>query len=73
MDKRLLQLLVCPITKQHLLPVSEEQQQKIIELDAGVYLPDAVVTYLVTGNQHWAYPVVDGVPWLMESKRISLS
>ncbi len=72
MDRRILQLLVCPISKQQLLPATEEQHQKIAEQDNYDFLANTIVTYLITENQLWAYPVVDGVPWLMESHRIRL-
>ena len=77
-DKKLQRLLVCPISKQHLLPASEALTQKLLDQEQAAIQPDesanklGSIAFLITANKRWAYPVIDGVPYLIENRRIRL-
>ncbi len=80
-DRNLLDIICCPVTRLPMAAMSTStlaklngliQEQKIRNRD------DAVVTEelqeaLVTDDGKIAYPVVDGIPVLLEERGISLS
>ena len=80
MSGNFLSLLVCPITKQHLLPLSEQKTrvlQKAISdgllhyIDGTPVVAEAdQIQFLITQNQHHIYSVIDAVPVLLESRQI---
>ena len=81
MSGNLLSLLVCPITKQHLLPLGERKTQVLLEAlsDGLLHYVDGTpviakadqIQFLITENQHHIYSVIDTVPVLLESRQIS--
>jgi uncharacterized protein YbaR (Trm112 family) len=84
MTDTILSLLVCPLTKQHLLPPSPRlaevlqtalDEQSLSYLDgAPVSKPDGVaLRFLVSENQRHIYSVIGGVPVLLEAKQVILS
>lgn len=80
MSGNLLSLLVCPITKQHLLPLGEHKTrilQKAISDGLLHYIDGSPVDekpnqvqFLITENQHHIYCVIASVPVLLESRQI---
>jgi len=76
-------LLVCPITRQHLLPLSPDktaqliivlEQQRLYYIDGSQVSASAEqIQFLITENQHHLYSVIQGVPILLESKQIKWS
>ncbi len=77
MKQALRDLLVCPISKQHLLPVADTRLQSLLQQAAAqgqLFYADGEVVqstqFLVTQNKTTVYSVVDGMPWLMESKQV---
>ncbi len=73
-------LLVCPITKQHLLPLSEDKTALLHQalLKGELYYIDGSkldvkpeqIRFLITENQHHLYSIVHSVPVLLEQKQI---
>lgn len=81
MSSILLSLLVCPITKQHLLPLGADKTRVLKEAlsDGLLYHIDGTpvttkadqIQFLITENQHHIYSVIDTVPVLLESRQIA--
>ncbi|MDH5344409.1 MAG: Trm112 family protein [Gammaproteobacteria bacterium] len=80
MDKKLLNILCCPVTHKGLLPVRQELLDSINEAIRagrlmnrdGVALDKALKEALVTDDGKVLYPVDDGIPVLLEGESVSL-
>jgi uncharacterized protein YbaR (Trm112 family) len=72
------QLLVCPITKQHLLPVNRRLKEildaamhdDVLQYADGESVVGEGLTFLVTQNGTTVYSVIGGVPILLELKQV---
>lgn len=81
MHPRLLEILVCPVTKQGVTRLSDERlaliNQKIrdgqLRANDGTHLQDALQAAVITRNQQTIYPVVDQIPIMLESRGIATS
>ena len=81
MDKRLLSILRCPVTHKGLAVASRDVLARVnAAIDAGKVanhdgqlLSDPLSEALVTDDDKLLYPVVDGIPVLLESDSIRLS
>ena len=80
-DKNLLDIICCPVTRLPMVPMSTAtlaklngliQEQKIKSRDDAV-LSEELREALVTDDGKIAYPVVDGIPVLLEERGISLT
>lgn len=80
-DKNLLDIICCPVTRLPMEAMSPAtlaklngliQEQKIKSRDDAV-VTEALQEALVTDDGQIAYPVVDGIPVLLEERGISLS
>ncbi len=80
-DKDLLDIICCPVTRLPMAAMSTGalaklngliQEQKIRNRDDDV-LTEELQEALVTDDGKIAYPVVDGIPVLLEERGISLS
>ncbi len=78
MDKKLLHILCCPITKRHLEPLSGHElktlNQRIAEGRAR-YMDDSPVEEsveeaLITDNRSRIYRVDDGIPIMLEERSL---
>ncbi len=80
-DKNLLDIICCPVTRQPMEPMLAATLAKLnglIQEQKIRNCADAVVTEelqeaLVTDDGKIAYPVVDGIPVLLEERGISLT
>ena len=79
-DKNLLDIICCPVTRQPMGSMSAAtlaklngliQEQKIRDRDDAV-VAEELQEALVTDDGKIAYPVVDGIPVLLEERGISL-
>ncbi len=76
-------LLVCPVTKQHLLPLDADKSKLLLDAmsDQALYHIDGTklqvdpdsLRFLITENRHHVYSVIDDIPVLLESKQLDLS
>lgn len=81
LDKRLLEILCCPVTRQPVLPASAAQLDAIKRAHAagalrtveGVVLESAPEAALVTRDHKRAYAVVDGIPVMLADQAIDLA
>lgn len=75
-------LLVCPVTKQRLLPVTgkraelldsalEKGELRYVDGTSMEITPERVV-FLITENTHHLYTVVDDVPLMLESRQVDI-
>lgn len=80
-DKNLLDIICCPATRLPMAAMSPAtlaklngliEEQKIRSRDDAV-VTEALQEALVTDDGQIAYPVVDGIPVLLEERGISLS
>lgn len=80
-DKNLLDIICCPVTRLPMVSMSTVtlaklngliQEQKIKSRDDAV-LSEELQEALVTDDGKIAYPVVDGIPVLLEERGISLT
>lgn len=77
-DRKLLEILVCPMTKQpvSLLPAArlESLNQAIegggVRNHGGEEVTQPLVVALVTKNGGSVYPVIDGIPVMLEDESI---
>ena len=82
MSKRIFPLLVCPLTKQRLLPVSGRWLEQLNDalkkgelhyVDGTPLAGDTErISFLITENANHLYTVVDGVPVLLETWQVDL-
>jgi len=80
MDKKLLTILCCPVTRKGLKLARPEQLDTVnAAIDAGrlanregVVLEDKLAEALVTDDGKLLYPVNDGIPVLLEGESVSL-
>ena len=80
MDKKLLSILCCPVTRKGLSPARSDLLQavnaaigdgKLVNRD-GTVLADPLAEALVTDDGKLLYPVNDGIPVLLEGESVSL-
>ncbi len=81
MSGNLLSLLVCPITKQHLLPLGADKTRVLKKAmsDGVLHYADGTpvkekpdeIQFLITQNQHHIYCIINSVPVLLESRQIA--
>ncbi|MEO8223379.1 MAG: Trm112 family protein [Gammaproteobacteria bacterium] len=78
MDKRLLDIVCCPVTK---LPLQLLDSDRLAQLNAAIStgelqnrssrsLPETLAEALVTRDGRLVYPVLDGIPMLLEEESI---
>ena len=78
MDKRLLDIVVCPLTK---LPLQLLDGERLAQLNAAISsggirnraaqaLPEALSEALVTRDGRLVYPIREGIPILLEEESI---
>lgn len=78
MDKRLLQILRCPVSGQTLTPMTATQIESINQAiaqgrtQADGATPPPFRQGLMTANQDRAYRIEDGIPILLVSESIAL-
>ena len=80
MDKKLLNILRCPISHKGLSVLKKDELQRVNAAIAagelvdheGSAVTDALQEALVTDDGKHVYPVEDGIPVLLEDKSISL-
>jgi len=81
LDKRLLDIVCCPVTYSPLVPMPQAQLETLNSLIAAAKIKtrgDSLVTEplaeaLVTRDGKLAYPVHDGIPVLLEEQGIVLT
>lgn len=79
-DRKLLDVLCCPVTKHPVRPLSRDELQRLNEAIAGGgvrYLDDTPVEQpldegLITENEERVYRVDDGIPVMLEDRAIAL-
>ena len=79
MDKKLLDILCCPISKQSLLPLSAARLQVLNEAIAqsrirqqdGNVLETPLKQALISSEQKWIYRIDDGIPVLLSDESIA--
>jgi uncharacterized protein YbaR (Trm112 family) len=79
MDKKLLDILCCPISKQSLLPLSAARLQVLNEAIAqsrirqqdGKVLANQLKQALISSEQKWIYRIDDGIPVLLSDEAIA--
>jgi uncharacterized protein YbaR (Trm112 family) len=78
MDKRLLQILRCPVTYKGLSVLKKDKLEKVnaaiaagkLETHEGVKLVEPLAEALVTDDGKRVYPVDEGIPVLLEGEAI---
>lgn len=81
MDKRLLNILRCPVTHKGLTLAKRDMLGRInasikaglVSNRDGTLLREPLAEALVTDDSKLAYPVSDGIPVLLEGESISLT
>ena len=79
MDKKLLDILCCPISKQSLLLLSAPRLQALnegiaqsrIRQQDGKVLENPLKQALISSEQKWIYRVDDGIPVLLSDEAIA--
>ena len=79
-DGKLLEILCCPVSKTPLIRVSATRLKKLNEAIAagelqyvgGEKVEQSLQEALVTEDSKVVYPVVDGIPVLLEGESVSL-
>ena len=82
MPEKLRSVLVCPLTKQHLLPLDSKRSRLVeaalkkgeLRYIDGTPLAQGSHTleFLISENAHHLYSVIDGVPHLLEERQVDL-
>jgi len=80
MDKRLLNILRCPVTYKGLSVLKKDKLEKInaaiaagkVESHEGVKLSQPLAEALVTDDGKRVYPVDEGIPVLLEGESIHM-
>jgi uncharacterized protein YbaR (Trm112 family) len=80
MEKRLLNLLRCPVTHKGLSLAKREMLGRVnaaiqaggMSNRDGTVLADSLAEALITDDSKMLYPVVNGIPVLLEGESISL-
>ena len=80
MDKRLLQILRCPVTYKGLSVLKKDKLEKVnaaiaagkLETHEGVKLVEPLAEALVTDDGKRVYPVDEGIPVLLEGEAIHM-
>ena len=78
MDKRLLNILRCPVTHKGLSVLKKDKLDRVnaaiaagtLETQEGVTLAEPLTEALVTDDGKRVYPVDDGIPVLLEGESI---
>ena len=78
LDRKLLEILVCPITKQPVFPLDQPRLDKVNRLIAqgklhtldGTQLDTPLQQALITRNENTLYPVEGNVPVMLEERSI---
>ncbi len=78
MDGKLLEILACPVSRQHLARLDAGRRDALFSAIEGgkvVYVDDVVVTeqaddVLVTDDEQVLYLVIDGIPVLLPERGI---
>ena len=81
LDKKLLDIVCCPVTHSPLAPMQQTQlddlnasiAQSKIKNRADELVTEALPEALVTRDGKLAYPVIDGIPVLLEDRGIVLA
>ena len=77
-DPKLLHILRCPVSKQKLTAVSDEEltvlnqrirEQALQHID-GSLVVEQLIAALTTENRHTIYKVVNGIPVMLENESI---
>lgn len=78
MDRKLLDMIVCPVTK---LPLELLDEQRLDQMNAAIAagrvrnqaeqpIEETVAEALIRRDGHVVYPVLDGIPILLEGESI---
>lgn len=78
-DRKLLEILVCPITKQPVFPLDQARLDKVnrlieqgkLQMLGGAKLEEPLQEALITRNGNTLYPVEEGVPVMLEERGIA--
>ncbi len=81
LDKRLLEILCCPVTRQPVLPASAAQLDALrracavgeLKTVEGVVVAAAPEAALVTRDLRRAYPIVEGMPVMLADQALDLT
>ena len=81
MEKRLLTILRCPVTNKGLALASRDNLGRVnaaiktgaVSTRDGRTLADPLAEALVTDDAKLLYPIIDGIPVLLEGESISLA
>lgn len=77
-DRKLLEILVCPVSKQPVFPLNQTRLVKLneaiaqgsIHTHAGEKLTEPLREALITKNGNTLYPIDSGIPVMLESAAI---
>ncbi len=80
-DKRLLEILCCPVTRQPVLPLNarqldalkQAQQDTGVRFDDGSQASEAIEAGLITRDGKRVYLIVDGIPVMLADQVVVTS